>query len=54
MNLLDKCAECGALDFYNGPHVKDCSREANLDTCGACDEFYLNTSVHVCPIKGEK
>jgi NAD-dependent SIR2 family protein deacetylase len=44
--LLDTCAECKG-DFY-GTHAPDCSREENLDMCGACESFYLNTTTHNC------
>ena len=50
--FTDFCAECGQ-EFYSDNHRPGCSREENLEMCGACDDFYLNTAGHSCPLDSE-
>jgi hypothetical protein len=48
--LTNKCAECGVADYYSDNHRAGCSREEDLEMCGACDQFYLAAILHKCEV----
>jgi len=41
--VLNPCGECGCAD-YDGAHLPECQEEDALETCGTCEEWYVNTS----------